>query len=757
MNTQFSFQRFSLDTKIVKKFFLYSFVAFLIASSIVTFDIAYPNIMQSFDGKIRDYMFLIRGKVVPNNNVVIVDIDEKSLSKLGQWPWSRNKMGHILETLSQSGASAIGFDIVFAEEDQSSPKKVLNDLHLDSSKVLDYDAYFNEVIANTPTILGYQFELEKKVFTRLDSIDIPAIFIEKNKLQGEDKLINAKGTILNHKSLQESGYSSGFFNNIPDDEGVVRSVPLIIRYDDQIYPSIALEIVRASLGIEKVFINYSELGVENIQLGDYHIPTDRHGRLVINYKGGAKTFKYISAYDIYSNNFHLDDIQGKIVLIGTSAAGLLDLRATPFESIFPGVEVHANAIDNIINNEFLAMPNWVDGANLLIVFALAFIVVWLTTFTPFWFNPFALVLIFLLYLWINYYVLFYEGIILNVFIPMITISIASLVATFLDYIFEVRKEKMMKRKFASKVSSEVMEQLLKNDESDLFVAMEKEVTIMFSDVRNFTNISESMPNAKILIEFLNEYMTPMTEIIIKRKGTVDKFIGDAIMAYWNAPGDVADHPTQAVIATMEQLHAIDDLNKKIKKDKRFTNTIAMCEKMGVEPIAIGIGLNTGMVVAGEMGSNQRSDYTVIGDPVNLAARLESLCKYYDSKCNITNFTKEKLTQKFIYRFLDLVTVKGKSEPIEVWQIVDFDRDESFHKLYHISRKELDEELDLYHHGIELYKNSSFQEALEIFKTLQSRQHKTNKAIYTIYIERCEHYIEVPPTNFDGVFKHTTKG
>ena len=657
MNTKFSFQMFAMDAKSLKKFFLYSFVAFMVAFMIVSVNIAYPKLMQSFDGKIRDYMFLIRGTIPPKDDVVIVDIDEKSLSKLGQWPWSRNKLGQILQNLSQSEASAIGFDIVFAEEDQSSPKKVLDELHIDSSKVLDYDAYFNKVIANTPTILGYQFELEDKDFTRHDSVDIPAIFIEKNKLQGEDKLINAKGTILNHQSLQESAYSSGFFNNIPDDGGVVRSVPLIIRYDDQIYPSISLEIVRASLGIEKVFINYSELGVDNIQLGDFHIPTDRYGRLVVNYKGGSKTFKYISAYDIYSNNFDPNLIKGKIILIGTSAAGLLDLRATPFESVSPGVEVHATAIDNIINSEFLSQPNWVDGANLLIVFALAFFVVWLTTYTPFWFNPIALVLTLGVYIGANYYILFYEGIILDAFIPILTISIASLVATFLDYLFEVRKEAIMKKKFSSKVSKEVMEQLLKNPDSEAFVAMEKEVTIMFSDVRNFTNISESMPNAKMLITFLNEYMTPMTEIIIKYRGTVDKFIGDAIMAYWNAPGEVEDHPTQAVIATMEQLHAIDALNERIKKDSRFHNTILMCEKMGVEPLSVGMGLNTGVVIAGEMGSNQRSDYTVIGDPVNLAARSESLCKYYNSKCNITQFTKERLTQKFIFRFLDLVTVK----------------------------------------------------------------------------------------------------
>ncbi len=244
----------SIDKKSIKKFLLYSTVALLISTIIIILDIKFPQVSQSFDGKIRDYMFLLRGKIEPKNDVVIIDVDEKSLTNLGQWPWSRNKLGVILENLAKSEVSAIGFDIVFAELDQSSPKKVLEELGMKNKNAQDYDAYFNTIIASTPTILGYQFELEEKDYVRQGSIDIPAIFVEKNKLEGSDMLINAKGAILNHQSLQESGYSSGFFNNIPDDGGTVRSVPLIIRYDDQIYPSIALEMVRASLGIDKVII-----------------------------------------------------------------------------------------------------------------------------------------------------------------------------------------------------------------------------------------------------------------------------------------------------------------------------------------------------------------------------------------------------------------------------------------------------------------------------------------------------------------------
>jgi adenylate cyclase len=214
---------------------------------------------------------------------------------------------------------------------------------------------------------------------------------------------------------------------------------------------------------------------------------------------------------------------------------------------------------------------------------------------------------------------------------------------------------------------------------------------------------------------------------------------------------------RALIATLKQLHLLDSLNKQIEQDPRFEAVVAMSKKNKVPVIDIGIGLNTGVAVAGEMGSSQRSDYTVIGDPINLGARLESLCKYYNSKCNISNFTKAKLTGKYIYRFLDLVTVKGKSEPIEIWQVIDFDVDEAEHKLYSVSREQLDKELELHHKAVNLYKNSKFTEALEIFKDLNLWENKTNKNIYDIYIQRCEHYIQEPPKDFNGVFVHKTKG
>ena len=745
--------------KHIRKFVEYFLVIIFISVGLSLLYSYIPKTLESFDNRLRDYMFIVRGEVPDSDNVVIIDLDDKSLKQIGQWPWSRDVVSDMLVNLTNANIGLIAFDIVFAEEDRSNPIKLIKKLDIKTDKEIpDYDYIFASTVAQTPTILGYQFQLSKDDFLEIKAPEIPAIFIEKNRTDfNKDMVIKAQGTILNIPLVQDNAYSSGFFNNVPDESGVVRSVPLVIRYDDQLYPSLALEIIRTISDSRKVYVNYDDNGVSHINVGDYSIPTDRYGRSIVNFRGGAKTFKYISAADVINNTFDPKDLEGKIAIVGTSAAGLLDLRATPFESIYPGVEVHANVVDNILSQEFIAKPSWVDGLNLAHIVILSALIILLIAYLPLMIAIVFIAVIFAGDMYLIFITLFQDGLILNILFPILTIVIATISAMTLNYFLETRQTQAIKGKFASKVSKEVMESLLANPDDNSFAAMSKEITVFFSDVRGFTNISEAMPNAGVLIEFLNEYMDPMTDIIIKEHGTVDKFIGDAIMAYWNAPGDVPDHAQRALNATMEQLHLLDDLNAKIKADGRFDDVVAMSERNGVDPIDIGIGLNTGVAIAGEMGSTQRSDYTVIGDPINLGARLESLCKYYNSKCNISAFTKEQLTGAFIFRFLDLVTVKGKSEPIEIWQVIDYDRDESLHKLYHVSRARLDEELELYNKAIKLYKEAKFSEALVIFQDVNKWEDKTNKNIYDIYIQRCEHYIEEPPVDFNGVFAHTTKG
>jgi adenylate cyclase len=537
---------------------------------------------------------------------------------------------------------------------------------------------------------------------------------------------------------------------------MVRSIPLVMSYDEENYPSLTLELIRKLTGSDHIIINYNALGVESISLNNIIIPTDIHGRLFINYRGDRKSFKYISAVDIYNNNYDKTEIEGKVVLIGTTARGLLTLRQTPFSSALPDVEIHANALDTIISANFLSEPIGVDVINIFIIFLVSFLTVMISRYTRIGRTLFIIIALFLMIGSINYYILFFEGIIFDIFLPFFTIIIATIITIFVNYYYVHKEGSGVKNKLAQKIALDMKDNLTTKSLGKNRHAMQRDITVMFSDVRGFTNISEAIPNAETLIDFMNDYMTPMTEIIMKNHGTVDKYIGDAIMAYWNAPTLLVNHAEHAVIATMEQLHALDKLNEDIKNNPKYESIMNMSLKMGIPIIDVGIGINTGSAVAGEMGSSIRSDYTVIGDSVNLGARLESLCKYYNSKCNISNFTKERLTGDYIYRYLDLVTVKGKSEPVEIWQIHDFNRDENLHKLYDCTKRELVNELSLYHEAIDLYKGEMFGVALKIFKSLTKRKNKTNAKIYDIYIQRCEVYIKCAPLDFNGIFKHTTK-
>ena len=728
---------------------LFIFLVMLLASSYLFL----PTYFQSLDDRVRDFYFKVRGPQRVSEDIVIVDIDEKSLKELGQWPWERDKVAQILNNLSASGAGIIGLDIIFSEKDKTSPKLLAKEWGVDSSSLPDYDAILAKAISDTPTILGYVFDFNTP--SSKEAPQIPAIFIEKNK-QNRDFIPIAKGILTNIDMIQRAGYSSGFMNNIPDETGIIRSVPLMIRYDDELYPSLAFEMYRIASASKKVTINYSKAGVDSVRVAKTYIYTDRFARLHLNFRGPFRSYKYISAVDIYKNIIDKKEIEGKFILIGTSAYGLMDLRSTPMDSVMAGVEIHANMIDNLLYNDMLRKPVWSEIADLLAIFSIVFVVVFIYSRFSLFILLVSYLLSFFTIMYINYYLLFSEYIILNSIFPLISAVFSLIGVLGVNYMFESRQKEMIKGKFANKVSSSVMEDILKNSDSDALEGKQKEITVFFSDVRGFTNISEAMGDAKRLIKFMNEIMEPMTEIIIDEKGTVDKYIGDAIMAYWNAPLDVKDHADRAVVASLRQLYELKELNQILRVDAEFENVVKMADRANIPIVDIGIGLNSGEAIVGEMGSKKRSDYTVIGDAINLGARLESLCKYYNSRLNISNYTKQRLKGKYIFRFLDLVTVKGKEEPVEIWQVHDFDRDGDDVLFYH-SKKELLKELDEYHEAIKLYKSQKFLDALKVFEKLDALKYKSNIKIYDIYIQRCKHYIEYPPKDFNGVFVHTTKG
>ncbi len=702
------------------------YIALVIAVSFIFLYTANIPSIQKFNNNFIDMYFNIRGEVPASQDIIIVDVDEPSLSKLGHWPWRRDKIAAIVDKLTKLGVGVIGFDMVFAEEDESSLKKVAASLGWDIKDARDYDREFAQSIANSPSILGYTLNMEQNFTNYYPNVN--ALFIEKNKPKGEF-IPTAKGVTANIKVLQESAYSSGSFNMFPDADGVVRSVPMLFKLDGTIYPSLTLEMIRVALGAQIVTIEYDDLGINYLKIGDLHIPTDKNGRIFVDYAGAKKHYHYISALDIYEDKVTQKDIEGKIVLFGTSAPGLLDLRAIPFDQTIPGVEIHANVLDNILHQHFLQEPSNAVGVNILLIAGSTLMIGVLLSFS----SPWMLLLLSLSFLGafhlLLYNLMFEYGIVLNIIYPTLSMLVTIGALFFSNLFYQSSQKERILGKFAKKVSPAVAETLIKSGNVD-FEADEKEVTVFFSDVRDFTSISEGFSSAHALIDYLNSYMSPMSEIIIKNEGTIDKYIGDAIMAYWNAPLQVADHADKALISALRQLEALAVLNQALKQD-------------ALPQIRIGIGIHTGAVVVGEMGSDNRSDYTIIGDTVNLGSRIEGLCKSYGVSIMISEDTKNRLQQRYKIREVDSVQVKGKKKAVKLYMVLGFG---SF------DQKEMIRET-LYIRALEHYKAARYEEAKELFAILQESYHDR---LFRLYHDRCKKFLKEGITLGNGVFKHVEK-
>lgn len=699
--------------------------ALLLAALLILGYSRLPEQLLSIDDRLRDFLFTMRGPIAPTGDVVIVDIDEGSLQRFGQWPWSRNVVALLLQQLTDAGAGIIGLDIVFAEADKSSPARIASDLGVAPGDLADFDAILAQTIMQTPTIGGYFFSFE---FNNSIAPAIPASFIEQGVVS--DYIATATGARLNIPVIQDAFYSSGFFNNTPDVGGMVRHVPLVMRFDGILYPSLPMEMIRIFTETEVVRVASTEFGVEWIEMNDLKVPTERFGRLTINYRGPKGTFLYISAADVIDGTIDPAAVEGKFVLVGTSAVGLLDLRSTPFDEYMPGVEIHATAIDEIIRGDFIVRPNDAEAIDLLIIAVTVFAVMLLfSVISEYLILPVLLIWgVGLFYLYRH--LLFAEGIALNLLFPLIALVASAMMTLFIRFMFELNQKRKLLRAFSKKVSPAVMNDIMANDTEALLSPRDKEVTIFFSDIRSFTSISETLGDPRRLIELLNVYMTPMVDIIVEQKGTIDKFIGDAVMAYWNAPLDLPGHADFAVQSALRQLEEVETLNAEIRK--RFDVTLR-----------IGIGINTGVTTIGEMGSAGRSDYTIIGDHVNLASRLEGLCKPYGVKLVISEFTKAALQGRYVIRELDKVRVKGKELPVRIFEVLAGGEVPA----------PLQTELDAYDEALAHYRGGRFEEALAAFEALEASSSHT---LYGLYRDRCRYLLEHRPENFDGVFTFTTK-
>ena len=613
--------------------------------------VVYPSLYKVTDDKITSLFLKSKGTKKASEHVVIVDIDAHSINKIGQWPFSRDIISKALYNLRDAGAGIIGFDIVFANPDRLSPHAIAKQLNL-KKEYPNYDKLFAKTLQETPVILGYYFDMSNEANTTEPKHLAQTVLHNSQNLEYFNE---AKSLVDNLDVLKNAAYSSGHFNLTNITSGVVDSAPLFISYKDKLYPSLALEMLRITLGAPIIDVYNSELGVLGVGIKDIYIPSNAHAEIKLNFRGKGFSYQYISFYDILTNNFNAEDVKGKFVLVGTSDIGLNDLVTTLYDSAMPGVEVHATTIDNILNGDsyYTSINHYAYGA--FFIFVSSILLGTFLYFLPASLNIFIFILSLGLMSFANYYLIFTEHIVIGFSAIYLTLFLTTGAFALLSYYFENIQRKKIFDTLSAKVSPSVANELLKYDK-DILQIKKQDVTVFFSDIRDFTQLSEKVQDPEKLIEILNLYMSPMVNVNTHYQGTIDKFIGNSIMAYWNAPLKISNHADMAVESALEQLKKLRELNKQLKKEFDIK-------------LRIGIGINSGEVIVGEMGSQGRSDYTLIGDTVNIASRVESLTKEYNCQLIITQQTKDLLQKSYNIIKLDTLRVKGKKIETTIYKIV----------------------------------------------------------------------------------------
>ncbi|MFH7319567.1 CHASE2 domain-containing protein [Desulfurivibrio sp. D14AmB] len=713
-----------------------------------------PRLLSALDQRVVDTMFHWRGVAAPGDRVVIVDIDERSLREVGQWPWPRHLVARLLSHAGKGGAAAIGVDIVFAEPDRTSPAALLAELErrrltlfepgligeLLQGGELDYDRILGETLAELPSVLGYVFQLRDDGLKEEAAAPFPAALI---RLEPPEigfaglALIPAYRPILNIPEISQA-LSEGFFNVFPDIDGTVRRVPLLMMMDGVPYPSLALELTRIALGEEALVIHADPVAhggrhaLLGLSLGSRFIPTDEQGQLSVNFRGPAYSFTYLSAVDLL-NDPAPEGLAGKIVLIGTSAAGLMDLRATPFSHVFPGVEIQATIVDNLIAGDPLVHDIYTEIG---LTYATVVVGGLLLTALLAHGGPLAGGMGALLLIGgtvaANYHFFFKQQAVVGLVYPLATLVVLFMVVTLFNYFFEGRRKRRISKAFGQYVPPELVAEMAARSEELGLGGETREMTVLFSDVRGFTTISEGL-EAPELTRLMNAMLTPMTRIIHQHRGTIDKYMGDAIMAFWGAPLPDPEHARHALAAALAMVRELPRLREEF-------------EARGWPPVRIGIGLNSGMMNVGNMGSEFRVAYTVLGDAVNIGSRLEALTVQYGVEIMVSESTRD-LVPEYLYRELDKVRVKGKEKAVVVFEPLGLPT-------------ELDPallvELERYHRALALYRRREFAAALEIIEAL----HRQNSGcrLYCLYRARLRHFLRhPPPPDWDGAFNHSSKG
>lgn len=694
------------------------------------------------------------------DRVAIVDLDEASLVALGQWPFPRTVMADLVSTLKELGASVIAFDIVFAEADRTSPPRVAATLPEDDAyqsvksaltALPDNDKVFADAIRQAGNVIT-GFTRAKPEETRHSPYQSAApTFLIKDKSPFMQDTFGAQGIAENLPEFSKAAAGNGSFMATPDIDGIIREVSLFVHYpsvktggvEPELYPMLGLEALRVFTNKDSrllVTANKDKGAFDpayNVKIGNLSVPIESSGKLWVYYRR-INDNEYISAqklFDPAEREALRKQIEGKIVFVGTSAEGLRDIRSTPLDIFVPGVEVHVNVVEQILQGKFLKRPNLIVGVEAAIIGFAGLLII---LFAPFM-NVIVLGILTLglmASMFIGSWEMYKDmGILLDPVYPSVALSVLFLVSSLLSYIRSESERQRVRQAFGLYISPTFMEELANDPEKLKLGGEVKDLTVMFTDIRSFTTISENLTPEEIIL-LMNDFLTPMSDLVMQNRGTIDKYMGDAMMAFWNAPLDDPDHARHACLSALKMNEALVPVNEQVK---------ARAEREGRTPVLLnaGIGINTGPCSVGNMGSRQRFAYSALGDAVNLASRLEGQTKTYGVNILVGESTRT-LVDDLAMLELDLIRVKGKEKPVRIFALLgddDFAASDAF-KTWQTA-----------HNGfLAAYRVADFGCAAQEMKTARDAAQGKLQTYYDLFAARiAENVKNPPPEGWDGVF------
>jgi adenylate cyclase len=714
---------------------------------VVVLRVADPPPLEELRVKIFDLFQVIAPRVATQRPVVIVDIDEKSLRAIGQWPWPRTRVADLIARLTELGALVVGFDIVFAESDRLSPNLVADNfrnLDEDTKQKLRALPSNDEVLADamrrSRVVVG-----ESGTPDKVTQVEAPPTLMGLATLGGnpEQFLMSFPGLLRNVPVIEKAAKGRGLFTIRAERDGIVRRAPMVMQAGGAIMPSLTFEMLRVATASTTILLKTDAAGLKSVGIPGFEIPTDRNGQLWV-YFSKHDPARYISAIDVLEKQVAPDAISRKLVLIGTSAIGLLDSKTTPVDAILPGVEVHAQILENVLTKSVLSSPNYAVGAELCAAVFIGVIIIWLAPIlSPSILLAFGMTIVALM-IGTSWYLYVQQRLLIDFTYPLLSSLVIYLTLVFTNYFKEQAQRRQIRSAFGQYLSPALVEQLAQAPEKLVLGGEQRDMTIMFSDVRGFTTISElykSDPQG--LTSLMNRFLTPLTNAIIDRKGTIDKYMGDAIMAFWNAPLNDATHEINACEAAL-------DMQDRIAKLNHIREQEAQSSGKPFISLQVGVGINTGLCVVGNMGSDLRFDYSVLGDSVNLASRLEGQSKTYGLPIIAGSKTALAAKDRFAILEIDFITVKGKKEPEVVYTIMgrsDVAESGAFQKLRDLTIKMMSR-----------YRSRDWPGALVAIE--QGRAADSDRklsGLFEIYVDRIQAFqASPPPDDWDGVYALQTK-